>query len=151
MVPVRKDRAIDESNSTLRLRTAARTRLYLEALKLFWGSNGSHLTKTSLLRFRRKHRASAERFVMRHFSKPGHSPATPVLGSPMNKLIRSKATRQFLTIDGHWTGKLDHAGHFPDQAVVHDVVDKFHLHDVELYYLFGEHVASQYDFTIPLR
>ena len=69
----------------------------------------------------------------------------------MCKLIRSKATRDFLTTDGHWTSKVAKAERFPEQFLVDAAVKQFHLHDVELYYLFGEQGTSQYDFTISLR
>ena len=69
----------------------------------------------------------------------------------MHKLIRSKATRHFLTTDGHWTGKVDNAAQFPEESLVRAAVKKFQLHDVELYYQFWEDGTSQYDFTIPLR
>jgi len=68
----------------------------------------------------------------------------------MRKLIRSKATRRFLTTDGHWTGKVDNAGRFSDESLVRAAMQIFHLHDVELYYLFGEHATSEYDFAISL-
>jgi hypothetical protein len=74
-----------------------------------------------------------------------------MFGFTMSKLIRSKATKRFLTTDGHWTGKVDNAEHFSDQSLVSAAVHKFQLRDVELYYLFGKHGTSEYDFTIPLR
>ena len=79
------------------------------------------------------------------------SPA-PVRGlTTMRKLIRSKATRCFLTTDGHWTGKVENAARFPEESLVRAAVQKYQLHDVELYYLFWEDGTSQFDFTIPLR
>jgi hypothetical protein len=77
--------------------------------------------------------------------------AAPVRGLTMSKLIRSKATRHFLTTDGHWTGKVESAARFPEESLVRAAVQKFHLHDVELYYLFWEDGTSQFDFAIPLR
>ena len=70
---------------------------------------------------------------------------------PMRKLIRSKATRCFLTTKGHWTGKVENAARFPEESLVRAAVQKYQLHDVELYYLFWEDGTSQFDFTIPLR
>ena len=69
----------------------------------------------------------------------------------MRKLIRSKATRCFLTTEGHWTGKVENAARFPEESLVRAAVQKYQLHDVELYYLFWEDGTSQFDFTIPLR
>ena len=68
----------------------------------------------------------------------------------MHKLIRSKPTKAFLTPGGHWTNQVRKAAHFPDQSLANAAIRKFQLHDVELYYLFGEHAVSQYDFTISL-
>jgi hypothetical protein len=79
------------------------------------------------------------------------SPTPPVIDFTMRKLIRSKATRHFLTKNGHWTSKVDYAALFPEGSMVSDAIKKFQLHDVELYYLFGKHGTSEYDFTIPLR
>jgi hypothetical protein len=78
------------------------------------------------------------------------SPA-PVGGLTMRRLIRSRATRHFLTTDGHWTGKVENAARFPEEFLVRAAVQKYQLHDVELYYLFWEDGTSQFDFTIPLR
>ncbi len=69
----------------------------------------------------------------------------------MRKLIRSKTTRCFLTTEGHWTGKVENAARFPEESLVRAAVQKYQLHDVELYYLFWEDGTSQFDFTIPLR
>jgi hypothetical protein len=69
----------------------------------------------------------------------------------MCKLIRSRATRDFLTTDGHWTRKLKNAARFPEQSLAQAAVQQFQLHDVELYYLFWDNGTSQHDFTIPLR
>ena len=74
-----------------------------------------------------------------------------MFGFTMSKLIRSKATKRFLTTDGHWTAEVDNAERFFDQSLVSAAIHKFQLHDVELYYLFGEHGPSEYDFAISLR
>ena len=87
---------------------------------------------------------------MSHFSEFEKSRA-PVGGLTMRRLIRSKATRHFLTTDGHWTGKVEKAARFPEEPLARAAVQKFQLHDVELYYLFWEDGTSQFDFTIPLR
>jgi hypothetical protein len=81
-----------------------------------------------------------------HFSEFEKSPAPT-----MRRLIRSKATRHFLTTDGQWTGKVENAARFAEESLVRAAVQKFQLHDVELYYLFWEDGTSQFDFTIPLR
>ena len=82
---------------------------------------------------------------MSQFSESENSPA------PARKLIRSRATRHFLTANGHWTGKVENAAWFPEESLVRAAVQKFQLHDVELYYLYFEDGTSQFDFTIPLR
>jgi hypothetical protein len=69
----------------------------------------------------------------------------------MSKLIRSRATRHFLTSDGQWTGEVDKAARFPQERLLQAAINQFHLHDVELYYLSEEDDTSQYDFAIPLR
>jgi len=70
--------------------------------------------------------------------------------SPMFKLIRSKATRLFLTKHGHWTAQVQDAAHFPDDSMAQTAVHKLHLRKVELYYLFDHLTTSEYDFTISL-
>ena len=87
---------------------------------------------------------------MSHFSEFEKSPA-PVRGLTMRRLIRSKATRCFLTTKGHWTGKVENAARFPEESLVRAAVQKYKLHDVEVYYLFWEDGTSQFDFAIPLR
>ena len=78
------------------------------------------------------------------------SPA-PVRVLPMFKLIRSNATRHFLTTDGRWTRKVANAARFPEESLLRAAVEKFQLRDVELYYLLWEGATSQFDFAIPLR
>jgi hypothetical protein len=68
----------------------------------------------------------------------------------MSKLVRSKATSQFLTIHGLWTDKIENAARFANQLLAQAAVHTFGLHNVELYYLFDEQATSQYDFTISL-
>jgi hypothetical protein len=87
---------------------------------------------------------------MSQFSASNSPPATPVAVPPMSKLIRSKATKQFLTIKGLWTDKLQNAARFADRPLALAAVQTFCLHNVELYYLFDEQATSRYDFTISL-
>jgi len=54
-------------------------------------------------------------------------------------------------MDGHWTGKVENAARFPEESRARAAVQKYQLHDVELYYLFWDDGTSQFDFTIPLR
>jgi len=82
---------------------------------------------------------------MSQFSEFEKSPA------PVRKLIRSRTTRHFLTTHGHWTAKVENAARFPEESLLRAAVQKFQLHDVELYYLYFEDGPSQFDFTIPLR
>ena len=69
----------------------------------------------------------------------------------MSKLIRCRNTLRFLTVSGSWTGNVDNAGRFPELSLAHAAVEQFRLQNVDLYYLFGEHKTSLYDFTVPLR
>ncbi len=68
----------------------------------------------------------------------------------MRKLIRSKATKAFLTKRGQWTNQIQKAAEFPDQAQAHAAVLKFHLLDVESYYSFSKSGLSRYDFAVAL-
>jgi hypothetical protein len=69
----------------------------------------------------------------------------------MRKLIRSKATKTFLTTDGQWTDQVQKAAHFPEQSEARAAVQKFKLFDVEFYYSFSEHATSDYDFALSLQ
>lgn len=78
------------------------------------------------------------------------SPSGVVPGQPLAKLIRSKATRAFLTKDGQWTAHVQNAARFTDLSLARAAMQQFQLHDVELYYFFGDGSLTRYDFAIPL-
>jgi hypothetical protein len=69
----------------------------------------------------------------------------------MHRRIRSKAMKAFLTPAGKWTGQIEKAADFPDVSQADAAVVQFQLQDVELYYMFGDDAASQYDFAVPLH
>ncbi len=65
----------------------------------------------------------------------------------MRKLIRSRATKAFLTLDGSWTDDLQNACDFTGQDL-RSVQAGHPLQQIEVYYHFGPNGPSQYDFTI---
>ena len=68
---------------------------------------------------------SIERLPLSQFSEPD---------LPLRKLIRSKATKSFLTQDGTWTNDIASAAVFGDRSAAVGARDQFHLEEVELYY-----------------
>ena len=72
--------------------------------------------------------------------------------STLSKLIRSKATRAFLTDDGLWTSTAASATHFHDCSLALDAARKFQLNEneVELYYLFNEDMPTEYGCSLAL-
>ncbi len=76
--------------------------------------------------------------------------ATQSPRSTLRKLVRSKRTKAFLTPSGAWTNEIQDAAYFSDPLLARAAAEKFQLRDVELYYLFTDHVNSRYDFTLPL-
>ena len=71
-------------------------------------------------------------------------------GPPLRKLIRSKATKSFLTPDGGWTNDIANAAAFRDHSDALAVKQLLHLAEVELYYSFHHVQQSQWDFTMKL-
>ena len=65
----------------------------------------------------------------------------------MRKLVQSKASRAFLTMDGGWTTDASIATVFPSMLAAEDAVRRCRITDAQLYYQFGE-LPSQFDFTI---
>ena len=65
----------------------------------------------------------------------------------MRKLVQSKASRAFLTMDGGWTTDASIATVFPSMPAAEDAVRRCRITDAQLYYQFGE-LPSQFDFTI---
>lgn len=68
----------------------------------------------------------------------------------MRKLLRSKASHQFLTGDGSWTDQVQLARSFTDSSEARDLIRQYNLRDVNLYYLFSDDHTTPFDFTIEL-
>ena len=68
----------------------------------------------------------------------------------LRKLIRSKWTNEFLTNEGTWTEDVQAAADFPLLGQTQQAVKRFHLRNVELYYLFGDRPQVRYDFALSL-
>ncbi len=68
----------------------------------------------------------------------------------MRKLIRSKATKAFLTKDGLWTDSVQDAQAFMYAIEAVARKDELGLTNVELYFLNAEHKTSDHDFVLPL-
>ncbi len=73
------------------------------------------------------------------------------ISTAMNKLIRHRATRAFLTKDGGWT-------HQPRKARaltgIHEAMalrDHLKLSNIELYYCTGDQPDPLSDFSVPIR
>jgi hypothetical protein len=69
----------------------------------------------------------------------------------MRKLIRSQATKAYITKHGTWTKKMQEAAEFHDVAEAIAAKTKFSLKDVELYFAFHAKGQSEWDFTLTLR
>jgi hypothetical protein len=67
----------------------------------------------------------------------------------MNKLIRSKLTKAFLTEGGDWTLDFRRAHIFITSEAALVAVFRQELRDVEIYYLCGQEPSDR-DFTISL-
>ncbi len=72
-------------------------------------------------------------------------------GIVMRRLIRSKATRAYLTMDGAWTQNIADAALFADYAAAAAAKRRFELGEVELYYSFYELRESEWDFGLTLQ
>ena len=79
------------------------------------------------------------------FSEP---PAAP--GSTISRLVRSKRTQEFLTPAGTWTKDIQQAARFSNQLLALEAIHKFEVSEVELYYLMGDQISPEYDFTLSL-
>ncbi len=67
----------------------------------------------------------------------------------MKKLIRSKATRSFLTKDGRWTQRIPEAWQISDVIQAVQATAQLNVDDLEIYYSFNEEETSEWDFTVP--
>ncbi len=87
---------------------------------------------------------------MTHVSDPNFEvPHIP--GPPLCKLIRSKATKAFLTQHGAWTADIASATPFADISAAVAAKHEFHLEgELELYYSFDFPRQSRWDFTMNL-
>ena len=66
----------------------------------------------------------------------------------MKKLIRRKVSHDFATAEGGWTEDIAKAQQFPDLLVITSSLRaQYAPHEIELYYAFGEHEASEFDFA----
>lgn len=66
----------------------------------------------------------------------------------MKKLIRRKAWQDFATEGGGWTSDIANAQQFPHLLVItSDVRAQYTPYEIELYYAFGEHSPSEFDFS----
>lgn len=79
------------------------------------------------------------------FSEP---PAAP--SSTISRLVRSKASKEFLTPGGTWTKDIEQAARFNNQILALEAIHKFQVSQAELYYLMGEQINPEYDFTLSL-
>jgi hypothetical protein len=70
---------------------------------------------------------------MSHPSELDSSLPTHVIPSDLRKHIRSKATKAFVTDDGHWTNQLQSAASFLNPELASEAVQSFKLREVELY------------------
>src|SRR5262245_30328350 len=87
---------------------------------------------------------------MKQEFEPEASRSPEVPGSSMGRLIRSKATKAFLTLDGQWTDQIAMPAHLPNQMMALAAIKKFHLQDIEFYYALHQGKASEHDFTIDV-
>ena len=81
---------------------------------------------------------------------PNPSPAPTTPSPTMSRLVRSKVTKEFLAPDGRWTTDLSKAARFADQSLALEAVHRLGASEVELYYLMGEQLNPEYDFTLSL-
>jgi hypothetical protein len=65
----------------------------------------------------------------------------------MRKLIRRTRQQDFATPSGDWTLDVAEALEFPDLIVITaDLRKRYGPDDIELYYAFGEHAPTEFDF-----
>lgn len=65
----------------------------------------------------------------------------------MRKLIRRTRQQDFATPDGGWTLDIAEALEFPDLIVITpDLRKQYGPDEIELYYAFGEHTPTEFDF-----
>jgi hypothetical protein len=69
----------------------------------------------------------------------------------MRKLIRSKSTGAFLTVDEGWANDLASAREFTEERQAIEAAQRLRLKGVELYYSFRSIEVAPWDFTIPLE
>jgi hypothetical protein len=68
---------------------------------------------------------------------------------PLKKLIRHKTTLKFFA-SGKWVDDVDLAQSFEDYHVAVKAKQQYQLTDVELYYVFHDHINEYLDWTISL-
>jgi len=77
---------------------------------------------------------------------PSANPSSP----RSQKLIRSSATKAFLTPDGSWTNQVQNAARFSKYSEVVAAVRQFQLQGVELYYMFSNEAPTAFDLSFPI-
>ncbi len=68
----------------------------------------------------------------------------------MKRLIRSRATRQYLGRDGHWTSDVAQAAEFPDTETVISLQIRENLRGIEEVLQMGKQPSQLYDVAVPL-
>ncbi len=68
----------------------------------------------------------------------------------MQRLIRRRDTRTFLTKDGNWTSDIHDAARFSDRKKLFEAIQKLRGGDLEIYFSFDELETHRWDFTLPL-
>ena len=67
----------------------------------------------------------------------------------MKRVIRSRATGEYLQADGTWSGRFDEAVCFQNTMAVLKMIQTYRLVDVELVLVMGDKVSS-YDVSLKL-
>ena len=68
----------------------------------------------------------------------------------MNRIIRKKGTRLYLSSEGGWATDWRQAQGFESMESVLSVMEKQKLTDVELVMVMGENPSEDYDVVLPL-
>jgi hypothetical protein len=68
----------------------------------------------------------------------------------VNRIIRKKGTRAYLSADGEWAADYRVAQGFESMECVLSAMEKHKLMDVELVMVMGENPCEDYDVALPL-
>ncbi len=88
---------------------------------------------------------------MSQFSSFEPSPPKRAGNTPLRRLIRSKATKEFLTQDGGWTPLVEKAARFTSHEQARNVANQLKLENVELYHLCSQYRTTEFDYTLSLN